>query len=472
VHAARWPGPDRATPIVLSLISDLTYDVVIAGGGPAGATAARLLASWGHRVIVLTRSPSRHAIAESIPPSAGRLFERLEIQDAIDRAGFVRATGNTVRWANAETRREPFGENARGWQVDRPAFDALLLDLAERAGAIIQRGVDARLVTKGADGVRVDQMDARWLLDCTGRSGLVARHGWRRAVPGVRTLAVVAEWERPGGWEDVVEETHTLVESFGSGWAWSVPTSPSRRHVTVMVDPALTEVARRDVLPDVYHSELERTSDVRRLMEGARLVRQPWAVDASPYTFDRVAEDRLLLVGDAASFVDPLSSFGIKKALASSWLAAVVVNSSLSNPEIRTPALELFARRERAMYDSLSARTAELSREAARSHQSDFWVGRSDVAEAVLSDEPDVAALRADPRVVRAFAELRQRPSIRFRERQGIERSEQPTVRENRVVLETRFVVPGFAQGIRHVRNVDLVTLAQLAPEYEQVPDL
>lgn len=65
--------------------------------------------------------------------------------------------------------------------------------------------------------------------------------------------------------------------------------------------------------------------------------------------------DRFLLVGDAVSAIDPLSSFGVKKALASGWMAAAVTNTSLRNEAMRGPALELYDRREREAYSSYSS---------------------------------------------------------------------------------------------------------------------
>jgi len=73
-------------------------DVAIIGAGPAGSTAASQLASWGHSVALIGRPP-RRSLAESLPPSCTKLFDRLGIRDAIDEAQFIRASGNTVQWA-------------------------------------------------------------------------------------------------------------------------------------------------------------------------------------------------------------------------------------------------------------------------------------------------------------------------------------------------------------------------------------
>jgi flavin-dependent dehydrogenase len=73
------------------------FDAVIIGGGPAGSTAARLLAQWGQSVTILTAAfGSQPSFAECLPPSTRKLFVFLGVQDAIDRARFFRTTGNTV----------------------------------------------------------------------------------------------------------------------------------------------------------------------------------------------------------------------------------------------------------------------------------------------------------------------------------------------------------------------------------------
>jgi len=85
-------------------------DVLIIGGGPAGSAAATLLAGWGHRVLVVERpATGRHAVAESIPPSAKKTLSAVGLLNAVDAAGFHPWTGNTVWWADAEPRVETFG---------------------------------------------------------------------------------------------------------------------------------------------------------------------------------------------------------------------------------------------------------------------------------------------------------------------------------------------------------------------------
>src|SRR5688500_1675139 len=127
-----------------------TLDVVVIGAGPAGCAAARMLASFGHRVVLVDRpSTARHSLAESIPPSANRLLVELGMKNAVDAAGFEPWLGNTVWWGSDKPRVEPFAGGEAGYQVERGRFDAVLRDVAAKAGAQIVSGV-VREVADGA----------------------------------------------------------------------------------------------------------------------------------------------------------------------------------------------------------------------------------------------------------------------------------------------------------------------------------
>lgn len=404
-------------------------DVAILGAGPAGCAAARLLSLWGHDVVLIGRraSPDR-ALGESIPPSCIPLLDRVGFTGH----DFFRSTGNTVRWGGEE-RIEYFPEGRFGYQVDRAEFDAF-----------VQRD----LVISYDDVPK-----AQWTLDCTGRTGLLARNGYRQRDDAARTTAVIGVWESDA-WP-TPDPTHTIVESAEDRWAWSVPTSATRRYVTLMLDPRISSLAS---LEPTYTQELSRTRLID-LVANARRVGSVFARDASPYFARTYAEPGVLLVGDAGSFVDPLSSYGIKKALASAWLASVVVHTALTDASMTAAALELFNTRERAMYETLRRQAAALR----------FWEDRTvDVTDA----DPDVATLRQDPDVRRALDELRARDAIALRATSLVQRKGRPTVRGNRVVVEDHLVVPAFPDGVRYVRNVDLVRLSELAPSHTQVPDL
>ena len=472
-------------------------DAAILGGGPAGAAAAALLARWGLRVAVIARPAPGPALVESLPPSCVRLFDRLGVRTAIDHAGFVRATGNTVHWGGAAARVEPFAAGLFGYQVARDRFDAVMLSHAERQGARIVRDATVlEVVSRGATerdeqrpegepsvvryetAGRAEEVSARWVLDCTGRSGILAKRGWRRAEAGRRTMALVGAWDRVEPWTGETS-SYTVVESYDDGWGWSVPVSATRRLVTIMVDPERTRLGGKSLLADVYADELARLRALPELIVGAERSGGAessdgvWARDASAYSAERSASPGVLLVGDAASFVDPLSSFGVKKALASAWLAAVVVRTVREDAAMMDHALELFERREREISGALRRRLAQLARDAAGGHAPGFWDSR-EVEDAALEQpsEPDVAALRDDPAVHAAFETIRARESVRFTVGGAFERRSRATVVEDRVALGEQVMLPGFPDGIRHLRQVDLLRLVELAPRFDQVGDL
>jgi flavin-dependent dehydrogenase len=456
----------------------LLADVGVVGGGPAGAAAARLLASWGHAVVVLSRPTRQVALAESLPPSCIKLFDELGVRAAVDRAGFVRATGNTVQWADHDRRVEMFEPGALGYQVARDRFDALLLDAAQAEGAAVNREASVRDVSREGDlwrltfdhGAGSEVLRVRWVLDCSGRAGVLGR-AWRETQSAARTIAVVGMWDRPDRWS-LEDDTHTFVESYANGWAWSVPVSTHRRFVTVMVDPQVTALTGRAEMQAAYDNELRRTIALRSLVSGAMRGGAAWACDATPYSSSSVFDDGLLLVGDAASFVDPLSSFGVKKALASAWLASVVVHTALTDSATVSSALQLFADRERSMYEGLRRGSAALSREAAGAHATPFWSSRADAELDGGGDEWDVGELRADVRVREAFETIKARPTLKLRLRPAVRMIRRAMVRDRRVVLEDHLAAPTSPHGVRYCRNIDLVLLTRLAPQFDQVPDL
>jgi flavin-dependent dehydrogenase len=282
---------------------------------------------------------------------------------------------------------------------------------------------------------------------------------------GPRTVALVAEWRCDPAWR-VPDDSHTLVESYESGWAWSVPTSAGLRHIAVMVDPQRSGLARGASARDVYLAEIAKTRVFRDLIGDASFAAGPWGWDASTYRATEYAGDGWLLVGDAGSFIDPLSSAGVKKALASAWLAAIVVHTSLTKPEMRVHARELFSAREREIEVEFSRATRQFLANAASGHHHAFWNDRAEMegTDAVegFDDGADVRA---------AFEALRQAPALSVR-RGSLTVEPRPAIKGREIVMEPRILETAWPAGIRHLRSVDLLELVELAPAFSHVPDL
>lgn len=428
-------------------------DVLVVGGGPAAATAARLLTLWGHEVEVAVRPASGDpALPESLTPSCRKFFDLLGITADIEAAGFVASLGHTVWWGGSE-RVEPFGPGQHGWQATTTRLGAVMLDAAVRAGARVRH---AALTTD-----QVQQWPARYRIDATGRSGVLARPlGGRRYEPGHRTVALVGRWRRADAWP-VSDPSHTLLESYGDGWGWSVPVDATERALAVMVDPRTTQLTRGDGARAVYLAELGKMPHLAEAFRGSDLVARPSGWDASMYLAETLTGDGWLLAGDAASFVDPLSSAGVKKAMASGWLAAVAVNTALTQPAMAATAFEFFAARERDTYAQFLALTRRFLLDGAPTTDHPFWADRS---------APDPGDGRAA--VIAAHERIRTAATISFRVAPEVSFAPRPSLTERVIVLEERLVTALVPEGVRYVGDVDVVAVVRLAPSARDVPNL
>jgi flavin-dependent dehydrogenase len=472
-------------------------DVAIIGGGPAGAAAARMLASWGHRVVLIARSadPAR-GFAESLPPSTETLLAEIGVLEALRRSDCIRTSGNTVWWGGREGARETFQQDgaASGYQVCRPEFDRLLLDHAAGSGADIWRDAVVTAVGSAPDGVNLEvagpdrqarRVSARYVIDCSGRAGVVARRGWRRYDRAFRGQALIGVWQSaaalpvdPGSRIPSPESRvpdpdsevslrltgrgDTLVESFADGWGWSVPSTGAERHVGVIVDAGVTGLPRGRRFDETYLRVLRRLPRLSGILAGARFDRA-WACDASVYDASCCADGQVLIAGDAASFIEPLSSFGVKKALASAWTAAVAVHTSLVHPDRRAAALGFFAAWEQRVYASARARSIEYAGEAHAHHRSPFWAARAATGGAAESDPaPDDGALLGSPDVPAAHEALRAAASCVLVE-SALELEPQPIIVGHEIELQDGLVLDGVARPVRFVRGVDLLGLVSAA---------
>ena len=480
------------------------------GGGPAGAAAARHLAGLGRSVLLLTR-PRRGQLGESIPPSARRILDALGFLSEVEGAGFLETTGNTVWWGAREADRQVFPEGT-GWQVERARLDELLLEGARRAGVRVRVSATVaairlpnRELWEGGDpgalsevvyreaGGKSTRARARFVLDASGRAGVLASTRRLRKSAGEPPLtALVGLWEVSGG-RGHPDPDHTLVESHDRGWVWSIPVEPRLRYVTAMVDPGAEAEGGAEGLSSRYRRHLAGAVNLGRRLEGARLLGSPWACGATPYGTRAFRGAGFVLVGDAGVFLDPLTSFGVKKALASAWLAAVAVHTALLDGTRKEMALSFFEEREREVALSFHRQTRVFYREAARVHHHPFWHRRRDLADlgdgpvregreghggspladasspagppgdVLHRDLPDVRKLRDDPRVGDAFHRLRKAEVVSLCRGAGGESGEWAAVRRDEIVWEGCLRTRSFPGGLRYLREVDVLRLTELA---------
>lgn len=455
-------------------------DVVVVGGGPAGAGAAGLLASWGHDVVLVTRRAATWGwLAESIPGSALKLLDRVGALGAVTRAGFHPNRGNAARWAGGPQRIEDFPAGATGFHADRAGLETALLRAARGRGARVRSGAPVRAVGPCPEGWRVEtaggEVRARWLLDASGRAGVLARRGQRIREPETTTLAIVGRWRRSPGWTDHLA-THTLVESHADGWVWSVPLTAGLRCVTAMMDPRMRGSEEGD-LARRLEGELVRTPGIAASLSGAVRTGPVRACPASLYTARSFGVPGALLVGDAGSAIDPLSSYGVKKALASAWIAAVTVRTALEEPSLADAAVGFFGSREEEVYRTYRRRSIPFFEEAAASYGRPFWHVRAEAARRAGGGAENrgggpAEAFLAEPAVLAAFERLRGRSGLRLRPGRSLRRVPRLAVSGRRLREEPHLASDVLPDGARFLRGVDLVRLVELAPDAEDVPGL
>ena len=318
-------------------MADVTADVVVVGGGPAGSSVAWHLAQLGVTVAVLDRArfPRDKVCAEYLSPQASRILEAMGALHLIEAAGATHLRGMKVR---APSGREILGNFAaqhgfhgfrdRGLGIRRTILDAILLDRARAAGAQILERTHVTDVVRDTDGtvtgvqVRDDTgttrtIHAALVIGADGLRSIIARRlqltqrAWRP-----RRIALVAHYRGLPFVTDIGEmhvEPHGYVgiADVGNGLTNIALVVPVTRTNGLATDPT---AFLEQWLMHVPHlaarfRTAERVSDVRVTGPFATKSRRAWAPGAA-------------LVGDAAEFFDPFTGEGVYTALRGGELLA------------------------------------------------------------------------------------------------------------------------------------------------------
>jgi flavin-dependent dehydrogenase len=335
------------------------YDVAIIGGGPAGSTAACLLAQAGRRVIVLERDKfPRFHIGESLLPYSLPAFERMGIREVLDRTcqpkqGAELYTSCGARHVIFRFRDGFRLAHQRSYQVERSSFDKLLLDNAASHGAEVREetgvaGVDfdddgatVRLAGPNAGAIR-----SRYVIDASGRQTVIGQQfDLKRSYPDLQKFSVYAHYDNvrrePG------DDGCTLTRMVRSSdrWFWVIPLNATRTSIGMVMDTAAFKAAR--LSPEAaLEAGLREQPHFQDIMGDAKRVTPVHATGDYSYRNTRLVGPRWMLAGDAAGFIDPVFSTGVFLAIASGEWAADTLHVALSNPGKRAT---LFGKYEKRM---------------------------------------------------------------------------------------------------------------------------
>ncbi|MFJ4671485.1 tryptophan halogenase family protein [Kitasatospora purpeofusca] len=352
-----------------------TFDVVVAGGGPAGSTVASLVAMQGHRVLLLEKEFfPRYQIGESLLPSTVHgVCRMLGVTEELAAQSFPVKRGGTFRWG---ARPEPWtfsfavsprmtGPTSFAYQVERSRFDEILLNNAKRKGVTVREGCSVTSVVEEGDrvtGLRYTdsegsehEVGARFVIDASGnKSRLFSSVGGTRDYSEFfRSLALFGYFEN-GKRLPEPYSGNILSVAFDSGWFWYIPLSDTLTSVGAVVRREMAEKVQGDK-EEAYKALIAECPLISEYLADAR------RVTTGDYGELRIRKDYsylqtafwrpgMILVGDAACFVDPVFSSGVHLATYSALLAARSINSILAGDLDEKTALNEFEARYRREY--------------------------------------------------------------------------------------------------------------------------
>lgn len=349
----------------MSILPKSTH-VLVVGGGPAGSTAATLLAREGFDVTLMEKARGpRYHIGESLLPSAMEIFDLLGVREKIEAYGFQQKGGAYLEWGS-ESWTLDFGQlkgnHNYSFQVRRAEFDKLLLDHASSQGVKVFEGTEvcelsfdstrpqSAIWSRNFDGTS-GELSFDFLIDASGRSGLMATR-YLRNRRNNKVFQNVAIW---GYWKGAKKlqkgpEGAIGVGSIPNGWLWAIPLHDDTLSVGVVLHRTTYKEKRAAKLEDFYLSCIAACPMVADLLVEAELVSSVEVEQDYSYAADSFCGPGYFLIGDAACFLDPLLSTGIHLANFSALLAAASLASVLRNEITEEQAYSFYERSYRQSY--------------------------------------------------------------------------------------------------------------------------
>ena len=313
-------------------------DVLVVGAGPCGCAAALTFLRYARcRVALIEGGHHEHPrVGETVSAALRPLLDFLGASTAIDAAACTMpGYSSRAAWGvdDVLTRDSLFSGRGANQHLDRRRFDATLAHLVAERGGLLAQGAWLRRIERCGDKWRVQVeeqgservFEATQVIDATGRRAAFAR----RAGAEIRSIdslvAVVQRWRQP---DARAMERATLVESCETGWWYGAPLPDGHGVLAFMTDADLLKRLRL-TSATAFDAALAQTRSMRKFVHGRTHARCPAVTPAGSQVLSCPVGEAWVAAGDAALAIDPLSSLGIGRAIASGIEAARIVDERL-----------------------------------------------------------------------------------------------------------------------------------------------
>jgi geranylgeranyl reductase family protein len=333
-------------------------DVIVVGGGPAGAAAAERLAARGFRTVLIDRAsfPRDKVCGDFVGPAA--LAELADLGVARDQA--FRATSKMADLAlhvdgdqlTVMGIPRVDGLPSYGRVIPRLQLDAWILDAARNAGATVLDGRKVTAVQQAPDAITVRgqsaagpwQLRTRLLLGADGSNSMVART-LRGGVPPrqdriVAVRAYFDDVDGPAGQGDVCFRS----DSF-PGYYWLFPAGGGSANLGVGMLVSTYPQSGRN-LREMLQRLIAEDASLQYRLRGARMRGKVLGHPLTTYNPRLpLVGDRVMLLGDAAGLINPLNGEGIQYALHSARWAAGIAADCLASDRLDAGSLKRYQQR-------------------------------------------------------------------------------------------------------------------------------
>jgi len=382
------------------LASDVTWDVVIVGAGTAGAATAITLAKLGQRVLLMDEQETfKASLGESMPPASIELVKHFLGDEEGWSFGFFRSAGNLSAWVSDQSDLADFffSGTGRGLCIDRLAFDDALRSRAINAGVTLKRGAAFLSCTRRTDEqlwtvvvkskCGVEQIDARYIVDGSGRRTMVARSLGVQQLDTHDQLFAYAQWFVS---HEVDDDRFTRVEAAPDGWWYTnripnPPGSESKRLVMFYSDKDLPQ-AKMAASSSGFVAAMDDAPQIASLLNAKGYVPlgRIRGAPARSQCLQAWCGDSWLAVGDAVQAFDPLSSQGIDKALRSGSSAGHFISYALTDSTPQTkldesnPYIGQYSEQQRQSWQKYVKKRDYFYAMQSRWRDRPFWLRRND----------------------------------------------------------------------------------------------